>query len=767
LLLAILFVGALGALASASARAASGYELREVSKITYGSPEDGGEISTVYNADNRRANEIARTASDPDRHRLFLVTRPYTDGTVRVFRVDLPDGTSAQRLPQATIQARANFAATRNAAVDPTDGHLWVIVQDAANLPRLIWVDPDSGAILANLALPTTANNVMTGPMRIDPDGDRLWLSGGQYIANVPLATARAEGATEATFQISSLRQRPLYSLGTFPGIQPSAAGVAFADDDRDQGSGRTGPWTYVATAGPAGLLWISNQTAADLANTALPVNATPAISPDNGRSEGTARSMAVDPDSGDILQAIETPNDGNFGRIVRLARDTRTPATTAAPGVATPQNGQFRFDGDEVWWRGPGETMILDRTTLEPRVTVPNPPGTVPAESEQLFDDRLYAPVSDGVSVREMTEVEIPDANATPISGRRITGGTIEWGVRQSWRQYITAGVAAGRVDLTAPASAPDGADPTGPGYAYRFAEGQGVYDPEKDELRLTTKGGVRFTGHYAGATPLLDVRFADPTVIVRRDGTALLTATGRDSEGNDLGNWPFVDLDVTAVAVTHDGETRTVTYTAAPTTLRGDGQSIFQGNYPTGSAFDPITFSLTYHESEAATWDPAMTPQTRNGVPVNPDDPGPGPGPESGPEIPAPTPPLPSPLVSPLPVPEAKGPAARINLGKANQRLGRDRTARLGTLACPSVAPCKVVGRKRARVTVAGESFGAPVLVPRWIAAGKRAQLRVRLSKGAAKRLEGRKAVVRVKVTVLANGDQTVRTLRVVVRR
>ncbi len=768
LLLAVLLVTAAAALVSASARAATGHELREVSKIAYGSPADGGELSTVYNAANRRPNEISRVAGDPARQRLFLVTRPYTDGTVRVYRVDL-DGTGPDLLSEATIVARNNFAAARNAVVDPKDGHLWVLIQDAANALRLLRVAPDDGEILANLSLPSSASSLQAAPMRIDPVGDRLWLASSRYVANIPLDAARAPGATEANFRLTDLRARQLYYSGVFPSVQMAAAGVAFAHDDRVHGGG-TGPWTYVATQVPAGLLWISDQTAADLANPALSLTATPAVTPDGGQSEGTAYSMAVDPVSGDILQAIETPNDGNYGRIVRLARDTRRPVASATPGVADPRNGQFHFVGDEVWWRGPGETMILDRTTLEPRATVPNLPTSYPAalaESEMLLDGNLYVPVGDGVSVREMVEVEIPDATATSIGGRRITAGAIEWGVRQSWRQYILKGAAVGQADLTAPATAPAGADPAGASYAYRFPEGEGVYDPASEELRLATKGGVRFTGHYSGGTPVLDVRFSDPTVIVRRDGTALLTANGRDSEGNELGNWPFVDLDLTDVTVVRDGDARTVTYTAVPTALRYDGQPIFQNNYSTGSAFDPITFSFTYHESETTTWDPATTPQTRNGVPVDPKnpnpDPGPGPGPGSGPGTPS----APDPVRVPDAQPTPKPARAAIHAARKRQQLDRQRRVRVATIACPQgTVTCRIAAPKRVAVQIGTRRYGAAVAAPAKLPAGRSATIRATLPKAAARNLEGHTTRLRLRIQI--RGEQTTtQTVTIVVRR
>ncbi len=102
-----------------------------------------------------------------------------------------------------------------------------------------------------------------------------------------------------------------------------------------------------------------------------------------------------------------------------------------------------------------------------------------------------------------------------------------------------------------------------------------------------------------------------------------------------------------------------------------------------------------------------------------------------------------------------------ARIKTAKPQQALGANRIVRLGAVACPSVAPCKVVAPKRVGVKIAGKRFGAPVLAPQWIAAGKSTPLRVRLPKGAVERLEGRRAKIAVKVSVLANRNETKRTL------
>lgn len=59
-----------------------------------------------------------------------------------------------------------------------------------------------------------------------------------------------------------------------------------------------------------------------------------------------------------------------------------------------------------------------------------------------------------------------------------------------------------------------------------------------------------------------------------------------------------PFVEIDLARTQVTRDGGT--ITVTGAPTTITAEGSAAFP-NYPAGTAFDPIAFSLTVTDCAA----------------------------------------------------------------------------------------------------------------------------------------------------------------------
>jgi hypothetical protein len=90
-----------------------------------------------------------------------------------------------------------------------------------------------------------------------------------------------------------------------------------------------------------------------------------------------------------------------------------------------------------------------------------------------------------------------------------------------------------------------------------------------------------------------------------------------------------------------------------------------------------------------------------------------------------------------------------------------------RLGELRCPAAGRCRVTVPKRVGVRIGGRTYRVAVLAPKTIAAGKRAQVRVHLTKAPAARLKGRTAKVVVPVRVTTNGTTTSQRLWVTARR
>ncbi len=98
----------------------------------------------------------------------------------------------------------------------------------------------------------------------------------------------------------------------------------------------------------------------------------------------------------------------------------------------------------------------------------------------------------------------------------------------------------------------------------------------------------------------------------------------------------------------------------------------------------------------------------------------------------------------------------------------LGDKGVATVGKVACPGTDACELVAPKRVRATIGPSSFWAQVLVPKRIAAGKKATVRVKLGGGALGDLAGRTTTVAVKA-VVRQGTRKARTevLKVRLRR
>ncbi|MBB4663592.1 hypothetical protein [Conexibacter arvalis] len=101
--------------------------------------------------------------------------------------------------------------------------------------------------------------------------------------------------------------------------------------------------------------------------------------------------------------------------------------------------------------------------------------------------------------------------------------------------------------------------------------------------------------------------------------------------------------------------------------------------------------------------------------------------------------------------PPPPPNGPQATVTKVKV-QLLGRKRVARVGFVTCK--VDCAVKAPKAVKVKIGKKRYTAAVIAPKNAKAGKRFQVRVRLTKAGAKALAGRRAKVAVNVKVTADG-------------
>jgi hypothetical protein len=178
------------------------------------------------------------------------------------------------------------------------------------------------------------------------------------------------------------------------------------------------------------------------------------------------------------------------------------------------------------------------------------------------------------------------------------VTGGSLTWGFKESFRSYISGTIAKGAWEPV------DGASYETPVFSWPATGGS--VDPATGAGSVTFGGGVRFSGHGG----LLDTTIAEPTLVLDPAGSRILldvrgvsmddALAGATDQVNSAEQVDFVALDPAAVPAS-DGAALSASDVA--TTLTADGAAQF-GSYEAGTAFDPVSFDVQLACAEA---DPA----------------------------------------------------------------------------------------------------------------------------------------------------------------
>ncbi|MBP1327089.1 hypothetical protein JOF28_002321 [Leucobacter exalbidus] len=178
--------------------------------------------------------------------------------------------------------------------------------------------------------------------------------------------------------------------------------------------------------------------------------------------------------------------------------------------------------------------------------------------------------------------------AQAAPMA---VETATFDWGVKTSFREYISGTIAGGTVTPLG------NTDSTLNGAIFRWTGGVGNASAAGDtaDLNFTGDNGVRFVGHHG----VLDVSITNPRIEVTSASTAKLYV---DADGLNYNNenhgQPYsydgvyvADMTLTAPVIV-DG---VITWTNAPATLVNSPEAlnVFAGFYGGGVELDPITFS------------------------------------------------------------------------------------------------------------------------------------------------------------------------------
>jgi hypothetical protein len=302
--------------------------------------------------------------------------------------------------------------------------------------------------------------------------------------------------------------------------------------------------------------------------------------------------------------------------------------------------------------------------------------------------------------------------------------GGHLDWGVKESFRRYIRGPIAHGTyVASDGAAENPDG--------TIRFELLGGTYDTVARSGELQLRGTVRFTGHDAGSGPQLDLTLRDPRLVLAGDTGTLHADVAsralRDGVVRTQAGLALATLDLSAVdpAPLLDG----LAFDAMPATLTSDAAPVFE-LYAAGTPLDALSLVARY------------------GLPRL-----------------LPAPPPPPATIDPPPAPQRGASVAARAQTALVGGSGRT-TATIAIVACRR-GPCRLTVPRFAWVRIGKRTFRAKVFAPRSIESGRRAHVRVRLTRRAATRLGCRRGTVRLRIAVAGADGSASRFVAVTVQR
>lgn len=158
------------------------------------------------------------------------------------------------------------------------------------------------------------------------------------------------------------------------------------------------------------------------------------------------------------------------------------------------------------------------------------------------------------------------------------FTDAAVDWGVRRTFREYVTGSIGQGKWTLA------DGAQDGGA--LFRFGRGKGSYDGGKGTLDAAFAGSVHFTGAH------LDLKLGALSAKVQ-DGKGVLTADVTTA-GETRSAVPLVEFDAKGLKT----EGGLATLTEAPATLTEGGSQAFNSMYKAGTEMDPVSLAVALDE-------------------------------------------------------------------------------------------------------------------------------------------------------------------------
>jgi hypothetical protein len=163
----------------------------------------------------------------------------------------------------------------------------------------------------------------------------------------------------------------------------------------------------------------------------------------------------------------------------------------------------------------------------------------------------------------------------------RAVNGATLDWGVRASFRSYVTGPIAGGSISTSGAAATDSG---------FRWTAGSGAYNTDAERGRVSYTGSVHFTGHggqldLTVANPRIQVNGSTGSLIADLSSKGLNGAAGVNASGVVIAT---LGLPEASIAGDH------ISWSGASATLTAAGAEAFGGFYKAGDSLDPVSFTF-----------------------------------------------------------------------------------------------------------------------------------------------------------------------------
>ncbi len=174
--------------------------------------------------------------------------------------------------------------------------------------------------------------------------------------------------------------------------------------------------------------------------------------------------------------------------------------------------------------------------------------------------------------------ETEDPAAVCT---ANAVSGATLSWGLKSSFRSYISGGIANGGWTTSGGISDSDG--------GWTFADGSGSINTETLGGSVTFPGTLHFTGHDG----ILDLQISDLTLRLTgpTSGSLYADMVSNDMEGN-TSTYSGIQLATVSFPAVSAGSS--ITLSGASVTLTSAGAEGFAGFYEAGTTLDTLDAEL-----------------------------------------------------------------------------------------------------------------------------------------------------------------------------